>query len=95
MVGILNLNIRPEFTNSHNILLITFPNSLDPDQAWQDAEPDLNPNCGTDTYGIPKIIFLNVYFEKKCVSKELLNAGIHHPEFSFIKKSLDGNGLAF
>ena len=28
-------------------LLITFANSLDPDQAWQNVGPDLNPNCLT------------------------------------------------
>ena len=28
-------------------LLITFANSLDPDQAWQNVGPDLDPNCLT------------------------------------------------
>ena len=28
-------------------LLITFANSLDPDQASQNVEPDLDPNCLT------------------------------------------------
>ena len=28
-------------------LLITFANSLDPDQAWQNIRPDLDPNCLT------------------------------------------------
>ena len=34
-------------------LLITFANSLDPDQARQNVEPDLDPNC-LDPDGIEK-----------------------------------------
>ena len=37
-------------------LLITFANSLDPDQAPQNVGPDLDPNC-YDTDGIPERIF--------------------------------------
>ena len=36
------------------LLMITFANSLDPDQARHDRT-DLAPNCDTD--GIPEIIF--------------------------------------
>ena len=32
----------------HSLLLITFANSLDPDQAPQSARPDLDPNCHAD-----------------------------------------------
>ena len=28
-------------------LIITFSNSLDPDQDWQNVSPDLEPNCLT------------------------------------------------
>ena len=36
-------------------LLITFANSLDPDQARQNVRPDLDPNCLTQ--GIPERFF--------------------------------------
>ena len=37
------------FPNSGDFcrLLITFASSLDPDQAWQNVGPDLDPNCLT------------------------------------------------
>ena len=38
-------------------LLKTFANSLDPDQARQNVEPDLIPICLTPVGGIPEIIF--------------------------------------
>ena len=38
----LHLNTRLSFTS---LLLITFANSVDPDQAWQNVGPDLDPNC--------------------------------------------------
>ena len=31
-------------------LLITFANSLDPDQAWQNVEPDLDPKVVLDMF---------------------------------------------
>ena len=34
-------------TGKFNLLLITFANSLDPDQDWQKVSPDLDPNCLT------------------------------------------------
>ena len=42
-------------------LLITFANSLDPDQARQNVGPDLDPNCLTPWW----------YWEKNPASKEL------------------------
>ena len=33
-------------------LLITFANNLDPDQARQNLEPDLDPNCLIDFVGV-------------------------------------------
>ena len=39
----------------------TFANSLNPDQAWQNFKPDLNPNCLIDTL----MIFLKVFLKKK------------------------------
>ena len=38
-----SLPVRGEFC----FLLITFANSLDPDQAGQNVVPDLDPNCLT------------------------------------------------
>ena len=40
-------------------LLITFANSLDPDQDWQNVGPDLDPNC------LSLIVFLKEFFEKR------------------------------
>ena len=37
-------------------LLITFANSLDPDQAQQNVGPDLDPNC-LRSDGIPERVF--------------------------------------
>ena len=34
-------------TNVNSLTLITFSNSLDPDQARQNVRPDLDPNCLT------------------------------------------------
>ena len=39
-------------------LLITFANSLDPDQVRQNVGPDLDPNCLT------LMVFLKEFFEK-------------------------------
>ena len=44
-------------------LLITFANSLEPDQARQNVGPDLDPNCLTA--GIPDFDFEEVHFEGK------------------------------
>ena len=38
--------------------LITFANSLDPDQARQNVGPDLEPDCWTD--GIPERFFCKI-----------------------------------
>ena len=46
-------------------LLITFANSLDPDQDQQNVGPDLDPNCLTDTLGVVlKEFFKREKFEK-------------------------------
>ena len=45
-------------------LLITFANSLDPDQAWQNVRPDLDPNCLTLLWYPWKIIFEKVNLKK-------------------------------
>ena len=42
-------------------LLITFSNSLEPDQARQNVGPDLDPNCLTAV--IPGVVFEEVDFE--------------------------------
>ena len=42
-------------------MLITFANSLDPDQAWLNDNQDLDPNCWQ--FGTLKV-FLKAYFEK-------------------------------
>ena len=39
-------------------LLITFANRLEPDQAWQNVGPDLDPNCLT------LMVFLKGLFKK-------------------------------
>ena len=44
-------------------LLITFSNSLNPDQDRQTVGPDLDPNCLT-LYSVPVKMFLKVNFEK-------------------------------
>ena len=46
---ILNLKILNSFPAGGDFcrLLITFANSLDPDQARQNVRPDLDPNCLT------------------------------------------------
>ena len=44
-------------------LLITFANSLDPDQARQNVRPDLDPNCLT------LMVFLKEFFEKVILKK--------------------------
>ena len=44
-------------------LLITFANSLDPDQDKQNVDPDLDPNCLCRTLFLKK--FEKVNFEKK------------------------------
>ena len=41
-------------------LLITFANSLEPDQAWQNVGPDLDPNCLTSWW-----YSLNKFLKKK------------------------------
>ena len=46
-------------------LLITFANSLDPDQARQNVGPDLDPNCLTLWWYSWKICFVNVTLKKK------------------------------
>ena len=46
-------------------LLITFANSLDPDQARQSVGPDLDPNCLTLWWYSWKNFFEKDYFEKK------------------------------
>ena len=46
-------------------LLITFANSLDPDQAQQHVGPDLDPNCLTLWWYSWKICFVNVNLKKK------------------------------
>ena len=48
-------------------LLITFANSLDPDQARQNVGPDLDPNCLT------LMVFLKDFFEKKSKKKKNLD----------------------
>ena len=46
-------SISSQYINSFSasgdfcLLLITFANSLDPDQAGQNVRPDLDPNCLT------------------------------------------------
>ena len=45
--------------------LITFANSLDPDQAGQNIWPDLDPNCFTVWWYSWKIFFKKLIFKKK------------------------------
>ena len=45
-------------------LLITFANSLEPDQAWQNVGPDLDPNCLTLWWYSWKIFFKISIFKK-------------------------------
>ena len=45
-------------------LLITFANSVDPDQAWQNVRSDLDPNCLTFWWYSRKIFFEKVNFLK-------------------------------
>ena len=46
-------------TSGSLVLLITFAHSLDPDQAQQNVEPNLGPNCLT------LMVFLKKFFPKK------------------------------
>ena len=46
-------------------LLITFANSLDPDQVRQNVGPDLDPNCSDTLMVFQKEYFEKVDFEKK------------------------------
>ena len=50
--------ITGENSSTLRHLLITFSNSLDPDQARQNVGPNLDPNCLT------LMIFMNFFFEK-------------------------------
>ena len=65
MASYLGLHYRPPIDKWFNLtsdefchLLITFVNSLDPDQARQKVSPDLDLNCFT------LIMFLKELFEK-------------------------------
>ena len=44
--------------------LITFANTLDPDQDWQSVSPNLDPNC-LNPDGIPERIFWRSWFDHK------------------------------
>ena len=51
-------------------LLITFANSLDPDQARQNVEPDLDPKSKLfDTL----MVFLKDFFKKKLILKKRIH----------------------
>ena len=52
-------------------LLITFANSLDPDQARQNVGPDLDPNCLT------LMVFLKEFFEKDDFEKKYQQMSKH------------------
>ena len=75
------INGRRSPTECH--LLITFANSLDPDQAWQNVRFDLDPICLTlriqsvwhsvgipDSDGIPERILRKNWFRKKSADNE-------------------------
>ena len=50
--------------NSLSHLVITFVNSLDPDQARQNVGPDQDPNCLT------LMVILKEFFKKKVMKKK-------------------------
>ena len=50
-------------------LLMTFANSLDPDQAWQNDKPDLDQNCLLHSDGFSERFFGKSYNWKK-ISKQ-------------------------
>ena len=84
-------------------LLITFANSLDPDQVWQNVGPDLDPNCLTLWWHSWKIFFEKANFEKRIHKKhanlpsmQRVNNGneINMPTNYFICPSLTGKAIS-
>ena len=70
-------------------LLITFANSLDPDQAQQNVGPDLDPNCLTLWWYSWKI------FLKKLIFKKNLQMTKKHAKLSSIQRvKCESNGIA-
>ena len=65
-------------------LLITFANSLDPDQDWQNVDPDLDPNCLTLWWYFWKNISKK-FFLKKSVRRQQNRK--NYPAFKEIKIS--------
>ena len=54
-------------------LLITFANSLDPDQAWQNVRPDLDPNCLTHWWHSWKNFLKKLILKNRQTTKNLNN----------------------
>ena len=52
-------------------MLITYANSLEPDQAWQNVGPDLDPDCLT------LMVFLKDFFERVDLEKNQLTTKTH------------------
>ena len=53
-------------------LLITFANSLDPDQARQNIGPDLDPNCLTPRWYLWKDFWENLILNKSADDKKIV-----------------------
>ena len=65
-------------------LLITFANSLDPDQAWQNVGPDMDPNCLTLWWNSWKI-FWKIHLKKKKSTRQKKHAKL--PNMQRVNKS--------
>ena len=58
------------FSSSLCHLLITFANSLDPDQAWQNVRPDLYPNYLTIWWYSERIFWKSWFWKKSAYNKK-------------------------
>ena len=86
-VQILGLMSCSLFVYSSSRLLITFTNSLDPDQAQQNVGPDLDPNCMTLWWYSSKNFAKKLILEK--ISRRQKSMQIAHHAKS--KKQVEGD----
>ena len=66
------------FSDDKHCLLITFANSVDPDQDQQNVGPDLDPNCLT----LMVIKILKEFLKKKNDCEKIQQAKKHHKKIS-------------
>ena len=60
--------------------MMTFANSLDPDQAWQNVRPDLDPIC------LPLWWYAQKIFSKKLILKKIKQTEKSMQKYSFLKR---------